>query len=279
MLDLIFYEDDQRPATPAASLAEALAATPGFTLEGHVDEVYRPVCFRDLRTGSRATGDLGPLPLAVDHLHPSRSYPGWRPVDLVLHLPIPVAHWNCIDVADAVVAMLDRLPHLSVLNSEATVRPGPDGEDLEGPGPLDKPTLLSTWEGLHAEATRSLQLPRLSRVASVALWRYRRGRTEVPKDWHGCEAHVLLHQGRARTAALLPWPLRPLVLPPVELLIHPGPPPRMVETASLRLLAPTLPLGGGLAFDRSNQLEPVLQDAAWQPITGFTMLADGDWGD
>lgn len=283
-LDLLFYEPADGPATPDDALAAALEAEVGIELDPEQDGGYRPWHWRDPRTGARCEGDLGRLPLEDDPIHPDKAYEGWRRVPLVIHLPLAVAHWHCVEAGNLCQRLLDRLDEVAVLNTEDE-----GGEDAEpGPGPLDRVRLLTTWEQLHVAQTAGREdCWRMDRRASLALWRYRReqagGREAHPElCWPG--ALALLHEGAAHSATFWMDPTQDLALPPVELVVvrHADGSAGVMPADRLRAAA-----GGGTTLDyaaattipSSPAVVELFTVGDLDPVEAYRALDDLEWSD
>lgn len=281
MTTLLVYETDEDPPTHRDDLIAELESL-GVDLEPGED--YRPGRWRDAHTGSWITVDIGDPRLERDDLHPATAYPGWRPVPLVLHIPLSVAHWQAVEAFAFVERLLARLPHLAVLDTEDN-RQDEDGE--AGPFPFQRLRALGAWERAHAAQTAGRNdLPRLARPASLALWRYRReraaGETAHPEAvWP--EALVVAEGPTAHSVAFWADRDRPLALPPVGYLILTRP-----DSAGLIPVDEILTAAdGGEALEHGaarlirpgGALRDLYDRARLMPTERFAGLADGDWSD
>lgn len=281
---LLFYEREDDPPTPFDAIEEALAAE-GCELGGAPGAAYRPFHRLDPETGVACAGDLGPPPIEEDHLHPPRTYPGFRSVELALHIPLAVPHWHCVEIGAFVERLVDRLPRLLVLDTERTRR-GEDGE--EGPGPLDRVALLASWEQLHVAHTAGRSdCWRMERHRSIALWRYRRERADGRRAHpdHAWPAALALLDGEsARSACLWLDPAQPLALPPVELLVvRRGEHGAGVLPADELLVAARggrpLGIGGAVAIEPTATVRDLHARAQLMPSERFRSLGDQEWCD
>lgn len=279
-LNLLFFVRDAVEPPGFEALADALTCEPGLTLDGN--GVYAQIEWRHPDTRASCVGDLGTPPVEADTLHPPRRYDGWREAGLVLHLPLAVPHWHCVETMGLIERLCARLPGLALLDTEDTAT-----ADGEGPGPLSRPRLLASWERQHADQTSGLEaLPRMDRHASIALWRYRRERLEGRRrhdglDWP--EALVLDDGGTARSACLWPDPEQPLALPPVELavLLRPDSAGVLPTDEVLAAAGGGTPLGLAAAvfLAPSPALTDLFLNAHPLPADRFKALGDDDWSD
>lgn len=264
-------------------LTELLELLPGLEWEAAADAPYRPFRFHDPDTGAGGSGDLGRAPLEHDPMERPHAHDGWTFLDLAVHLPLCVPHWHCVEAARYLQGLLDEMPSLGVLDPEAQRRD--EQGDPVGPGPLRRDRLLASWEVLHQAQVADLRgLPRMARLASISLWRYRRERADGVRElpevaWP--QGLVLGHGEQAQSAAIWPEAMA-WALPPVEWLVVPrGEGAGLLPAAMLRDQIPLRPMEYGGA-------DLVREDAAlrrWRAtvpltaITSYHALADGDWID
>ena len=135
--------------------------------------------------------------LEEDELHPPSTYEGWRPCEVAINIPLTGPHWIAVEVGRWLERLLGDFPGVGILNTEDTERE--DG--TFGPYTLDRPRLLACWEQLHLSQTEKVAgFPRMPRIASLALWRYRleqaAGASELPSI-HWPRGVVLQASGNA----------------------------------------------------------------------------------
>ena len=287
MLNILFYEREHEQPTTRDALDDALAGLPGITWEASPAAVYRPGRWRDPATGARAHWDVGTPPLEEDD-QPVRTYSGWRAVPLAFNVPLVGPHWQAVTALAQIDRLLQAAPHLVPLDCEDTVL---DGEAEPGPFPWDRPRVIASWEKQVADRQVGLTVPKLSRAASVALWRYRAlrgdGRIQHP-GYHWPEGLALLDkQAEApavRSACLWSDPTEPFALPPVELVVvrrsaGTSAVSGVIPADELRLLAGPAALAGTRLIEPSAAVVAFYQGAKTQPIERFQGLGDEDWGD
>jgi hypothetical protein len=280
MLNLLFYQPAEQPPVTLEHLAEVLAYRPGLSLEEGTH--YRAGRWRDPATGATCEIDLGHAPLEEDHLHPPKSYNGWRDTGLAVHLPLAGPHWLCVEVLQWVEGLLQRLGDVRALDTEDTRQ-----EHGDGPGTWNRPRVLGSWERLHqAQAEGRTDLWRMARLPSVCLWRYRRereGARQAHADLRWPEALVLLDRQDqcARSAVVWPGPGNAFALPPVELVVITDG-TRAGAFPAERLSA----LGGEpLSLGQAQRVRPTpATDALFattdlMPPDRFRALGDHDWTD
>lgn len=286
MQTLLTWLPDDQPPVAIDDLATVLETVPGLTVDGQPGADYRPFHWRCPATGARADGDLGLPPLAEDtkpHAE-AKAYPGWQPAALSLHLPLPVPHWHGLEALQILEQAIGRFPDLAVLDTEDT---GNEEDDNLGPGPLDRPRLLASWERLHASHTAGMaDLPRMQRGASVGLWRYRRelaaGRDTWP-DLAWPTVGAVVDDGLARAVAVLPAARgeRPVAIPPVELVVVPNADGAGVLDANRLLDLPNateLSLTGSLSF-AAEAVDAAIAAHPLVPVTRYRALDDDGWSD
>jgi hypothetical protein len=283
MVCLHFYEAlDDGPRFDRAEIEDYLSALNTVELSGARGEPYRSGRWRDLETGANCDLDIGTLPIEEDHLHPPTAYDGWRDIGLTIHVPLAGPHWLCVETLQWVERLLQEFPQLKALDTEDTKQ-----DHGDGPGMWHRPRVLASWEKLHQVQNQNrTDLWRMGRLASVCLWRYRRerakGRATHPELlWP--DALVVLDQVEhcARSAVLLPNPLVPMALPPVELVVT------GTDRSAMVLPAEVLSSVGGeaLALGQSQRLIPqealtlAMTKANTLPVNRFRALGDYDWSD
>lgn len=277
MQTFLFFHRAGEPAPAIDDLAAVLART-GVECAG--TGPYRPGRWRQPATGATCLCDLGEPPLEEDLEHPPRSYAGWLPVPLSLHVPLAGPHWLAVECFGLVEAVLAALPGLAALDTEDIAVPG---ADEAGPAAWDRPRAIISWERLAGTRAEGLAgLPRMGRASSVRLWRYRRERAaaaaaDPAARWP--EALVLHDQatGAAVSAALWPDGDAPAAIPPVELLVA-------SSSSGPRLLPASAAAAGGTAAAAgasrvANARAAVVGLDAGLPAVRFRALGDHDWGD
>jgi hypothetical protein len=283
VLTILFYEREAEFPTTRTALDDALTALPGITWEAPADSSYRPGRWRDTATGARALWDVGMPPLEEDD-QPARTYSGWRAVPLALNVPLVGPHWQAVTALAQVDRLLQAAPHLVPLNTEDTVA---DSDAEPGPYPWDRPRVIANWEKQCADRQVGLQVPRLARGASVALWRYRAlradGRIQHPEH-HWPEGLVLLDREAeapaVRSACLWSDPTEPFALPPVDLVVlRRGTETGVIPADELRLLTTAPALAGARLLEPSAAVNAFHAGAKTQPIGRFLGLGDEEWGD
>jgi len=278
----IFYRPAGDPPVLLSDVAEAIASL-AIAWDGPTGP-YRPGRWQDAATGASAVIDLGTPPLEVDTLHPAKAYDGWADTGVTVHLPLAGPHWHAVEALRVVEVVLQAFPDWRALDTEDTiVEPG----DQAGPFPWDRPRASLTWERQRdARIADLLAMPRMSRRASVALWRYRRERTAGQAAHPSLlwpEALVLLDRdlGLARSAALWSDPAQELALPPVELLVIPRAGGHGVLPVDEVLAAgPSrpIPLAGALHLPAGSRTD-LFNRAILLPATRFSALDWVDWAD
>jgi hypothetical protein len=283
MLTLLFFEPDDPEvgARRTPECAEACAEA-GIALTGSGD--YRHAHWRDQATGAWAEVDVGWPEMDEGVTASEKSYTGWRRLPLQVEIPLTVPHWYAVEAATMVDRLLQALPGAVVLDTED---PGPEeGEAGAGPGPLDRLRLLASWELQHLQQTAGLDdLPRASRAASVAAWRYRRERANGQRGIADCEwpeLLVLAEGQNALTAIIWADPTEPLALPPVQLVVvtRPGASACMpVDELITAVGTPgELPFGGAVRIDPNDRLQHLHANARLLPRDRFRAVGD-HWTD
>lgn len=283
MQRLLFFQPEGQPALPSAVLAALLEAIPGTTLEGRPGDAARVGTWRDAATGALAHLQVGDHGLEPDPLHPPRAYAGWQPLPVVVEIPLAGPHWFGVEALRVPETLLAHDPAWRALDEEDL---STDADGRPGPAAWDRPRMIASWERQRdAQILTRQPMPRLRRSASVSLWRYRRERARgqaAHPHHHWPPGHVLrLDATTAGSACVWLEPDHPVALPPVELVLLPGPPPRLLAadalaealhgagliqtagTAGARLVA-----GGAAAVAAgvpaaSDSTPPLLDDDAW----------------
>ena len=281
-LTVLFYQPEAEPDLPRDEIEAALGAELGLELGHEQVPGYQPWRWRDPRTGAICDGDLGQPPLEEDTLHPETSYDGWRAVGLAVHIPVPVAHWHCVEAANLIQRLMDRLPGCVVLDTEDT-----GAEEARGPGDLDRVRLLASWEQLHAAQTAGRRnCWRMDRHASLAVWRYRReqaqGRAAHPElTWPG--ALAVLDGDLPRSATFWVSPEQDLALPPVELVVvHRGDETGVITANQLRAAVSggtTLEYGAATRIAATPAVRELFASTELTPVERYRALDDQEWTD
>jgi hypothetical protein len=283
MSTLLVYESDDGAPTHRDDLSHALE-TLGTVFDASADVAYRPGHWQDPHTGARVIVDLGDAPIENDEMHPPTSYIGWRPVALTLHIPLSTPHWQAVEAFAWVQRLLTQLPHLTPLDVEDT-RVDEDADP--GPFAFDRLRALASWERQHATQTDGRSdLPRMARVTSLALWRYRRERQAGQLEHAACvwpEALVVSEARTAHSVAVWADVSKPLALPPVTYLVLPrAEGPGLIPIDEVLTAA-----GGGTALSKgmARRIDPIpaitslYQHARLLPATRYAACIDGDWSD
>jgi hypothetical protein len=280
---LLFYQAiNEESELTSDHLADYLTQRGGVQLSGADGDAYRTGRWSSPDTGAWCDIDVGISPVEEDHLHPAKSYDGWRNLDLTIHVPLSGPHWLCVEALQWIEQLLAEFPQVRTLDTEDTR----DGEQ-DGPTRWNRPRILASWERLHQAQLqgRTVHL-RMNRLTSVCLWRYRRerarGRSTYPELWWPDALAVLdTHHHCVRSAVILPQPLRAMALPPVELIIVPTEhEPIIIEAATMSAVA-----GAALSCAQAQRLEPspavdeCLRTGEQYPRARFKALGDHDWSD
>lgn len=282
-LTLLCYHRLGATAPDQTRFEAAFAAEAGCALGELQDGGYRAWRWRDPVTGASAEGDLGPLPLVDDELSQPTVYDDYQALDAAVHLPLGVPHWHCVEGLQMLERVLGRLPELAILNTEDTSQPD---RDEPGPGPLRRDAVLACWERLHASQLAELTgRPRMNRLASVALWRYRRERALGAERhpelvWPG--ALAMQWQRQAVSVAIQPDTDQAWALPPVEVLVIADPvTPVAVPTAELLPTCAHDPLTVAGAVRMPQALRPAELPTGLEPLPAAELgaLGDDDWTD
>jgi hypothetical protein len=285
VLTVLFYEAADGPPTQPDDLEDALLAIPGVELTGRRGDSYRSGQWRDTDTGASGVIDLGQAPLEEDNLHPPTAYDGWRGLNLSVQIPLDGPHWLCVEALQMIEGLLARLPQLRALDTEDTLR---HDDGVVGPTPWSRPRLLASWERQHAVQLQGrTDCPRMNRLASVCLWRYRRERRRGQHDFPDLfwpEALVLLEQTQTQacSAAFWPEPVRAFALPPVEFIILRRPQSTGLLPAEAVIAAAhahPLPLGQAAALTPDDRLAAWFATADLMPTGSYRALDDRDWTD
>jgi hypothetical protein len=280
---LLFYQAiHEEPELTSDHLADYLTQRAGVELSGAAGAHYRTGRWSSSDTGACCDIDVGISPVEEDHLHPPKSYDGWRNLNITLHVPLAGPHWLCVEALQWIEQILAEFPQIRTLDTEDTR----DGE-LDGPTRWNRPRILASWERLHqAQLQGRTDHVRMNRLTSVCLWRYRRERargraTYADLWWPDALAILDTHHRCVRSAVILPQPLRAMALPPVELIIVPTErEPIIVEAATLSAVA-----GAALSCAQAQRLEPspaideCLRTGEHYPRERFKALGDHDWSD
>ncbi|MBA2480938.1 MAG: hypothetical protein H0V44_09760 [Planctomycetes bacterium] len=286
MFSLLFFraEDDQPIALE--EMADVIAAIPGMRLEGSVGAAYRPGRWRDVMTGAACIVDLGEPPLEQDPMHPPRAYAGWRALPLSLNIPLAGPHWFCVEALRVADAILEAFPGVHALDTEDTIA---EADAEPGPFTWNRMRALASWEHQRDARCEALgDIPAMHRLASVAMWRYRReraaGRDQHRRHvWPDAMALRDASDRSALSAAFFRDPGTPMAVPPVDLLIV----QRDGETGVLPASEVITAAGGGtpagiaqaVLIEPNAGLATFLREASILPTSAFSALGDEDWRD
>jgi hypothetical protein len=285
MLTLLFFRPAGSREPTLDELASLLTGIPGITWEGQDGDDYRSGRWLDPEgTGASCLIDLGEPDLEVDSMHPPRAYAGWYPLPLVVNIPLFGPHWFCVEAVRMVESNLARDSDWRALDVEDIIRePGAE----PGPFPLDRLRVTANWERQRAVRNEQVTgIPLMSRGVSVSLWRYRRESTRAAQlhDQHLYPRGLALLEkasGRARSAAIWLDATRLVAIPPVELLVLPGQPIRVVdaEEAAAGVHAGSAGMAGARLLSQLETVGPYLAQAVGRPAAQFAALDDQDWAD
>ena len=288
MLTILFFEPDD-PEVGRRSEADCVAAceAAGLAMEHDASGNYSHARWQDAATHAWAQVDIGWPEMDDDPTADSKAYEGWRELPLRVQIPLMVPHWMCVEAGTLVEQLLAQLPGCTVLDTED---PGEEDES-PAPGALDRMRLLSSWELQHAQQSEGLKdYPRMLRISSVAMWRYRRelaqGRAEH-SEYEWPDVAVLSQKNgdsdSAHSTVIWADPSEPFVLPPVEYVVIPRPGASgcipMDEVLTAAGGGVHLPCGGAVSIEPSEALTSLHAGAKLLPAERFKALADGDWSD
>lgn len=287
MLGLLLFRPQTATTPPLELLERLLLGIPGMELDGRPGDPHRTGRWRDPVTGAGCIIDLGTPPIEADTMHPPRAYRGWMALPLAIHVPFAGPHWFCVEALRVVETLLAHDPQWRALDEE-DIQGDASGDAM--PAPWDRLRVVASWERQRAaqDLTR-VQVPVMSRGASVSMWRYRReapaGRLKHP-DFHWAPAVALGQTGtnRARSAVMwltLPDPRR-VALPPVELVVVTDPPrlieaEHVAEALTVAGLIQTAGVGGARLV--SGRVTDCLRDLPTVPIADYRSLDDEAWSD
>ena len=233
---------------------------------------YRPGTWSDAATRARCTLDLGTPPLEEDREHPPTAYDGWTAAGLAFKIPLAGPHWHAVECYRLVEAALAVDDALAALDEEDTRA---DGAPSSGPAAWDRARAVWSWERQREAQAAGLALPRLGRMASVVLWRWRReadaGRPAL------AVVEDRRRAGRALLAGVVAEPDAPIVLPAVDVVL-------LRTAGGLRLVAgerlagaPGSDLGAGIR--RYAGLAGLAAAGDLIAPERLRLLADEDWRD
>jgi len=285
MLTLLFFRPAGSPEPGLLEVAGALTGIPGIAWEGQPTDGYRSGRWVDPEgTGASCLIDCGEPDLEQDSMHPPRAYAGWHPLPLAVNIPLFGPHWFCVEAVRMVERILAHDGDWRAMDVEDILaEPGAE----PGPFPLDRLRVTASWERQRAIRNVTLTgIPVMDRGVSVSLWRYRRESTRAAQlhDQHGYPRGLALLEkasGRARSAAIWLDPTRLLAIPPVELLVLPGQPIRVVDAdeAASALHAGSAGMAGARLLPHLDGVSPYLAQATGRPAAHFGALDDHDWAD
>jgi hypothetical protein len=281
MLSLLSFQPADRGLTEATDLAD-IWQQHGGSIDGSTDDPYRAGRWHCDRTGAQILIDLGSLPLEHDPLDEEKQYPGWQRLPMHLQIPLCGPHWLAVEALACIEQVLADIPEVAVLDAE-----DPRPADEVQPGQLDRLACLDSWERqMSSQLTGRDDLPRMARLPSVALWRYRKQRPvggASPDEIIWPEALVLNDQGQARAAAFWSHPDLPLALPPVELLVIQRERDIGVLPADELIIAAkhveTHPDSGATIIPASDQTHALHAGARLLPLERFRACGGEDWTD
>lgn len=284
MSTILFYEPDHDVPTSRAELEDRLSDL-GVTFSAPAGNNYRPGVWADADTGSQAIVDCGTAPVEADEMHPATAYAGWLPLALTVQIPLSVPHWQAVEALHFVERVCAQLPGVVSFDCEDT-RETDDHEP--GPFASTRVRALASWERQHAAQTAGrLDLPRLPRILSLALWRYRKERRAGQTAAADCawpEAHVLAEGTSAISVALWADVTRDLALPPVSHLVIPRQDgPGLLPIDELLTVAgdglPILTAGKALRITPTAAIQDLYNRAKLISHQRFVAVSDTEWSD
>jgi hypothetical protein len=285
VLTLLLFRSDSAREPSRLELEEQLLLIPGLALAGSSQDPYRAGTWKDPDgTHASCVIDLGEPALEEDHLHPPRGYAGWYPLPVSIHIPLFGPHWFCVEAVRMVEGLLRTDPEWRALDVE-DIQETPDHE--AAPFLWDRLRVVASWEKQRAVRNQQLTgVPVMNRGSSVSLWRYRRERSRAmhANPTIVFPEGVALHERRtsiARSAALWQDLAHPVAIPPVELLVIPGPVTRVIDAqlAANALGAGTAGMAGARMVSDPSRLASSLDQIPSRPVADFAATDDHDWAD
>ncbi len=278
MQTFLFYTPATQDAYTTTHIADVLSDCQGFEWESAWQGDYRSGLWTDAATGATCFVDVGKIPFAHDDAHAEKQYEHWKQNTLVVKIPLSSPHWHGVESLRFIQSLLDQLSGIACLDTEDTG----DDEDEAGPGPLDRMRCLASWERLHVSQTNSRDdCYRMSRVSSVALWRYRRATAELDCDWP--QALVLLDKDVARSAVVWDEPEEYIIVPPVELaVLKTATNTKVIDVGELISRADhvnNLDCAGAVKIPMSDQFNEIIDACVKMDLGRFKFLTDSEWSD
>ena len=278
MQTFLFYTPEDQRAYVASDIAEALESFEGFVWQGDWQERYRNGVWTDPATAAACQIDIGHVEFDSDEAAEEKQYDGWTRNPVAVHIPLSVPHWHCVESLRFIEELCLTLPGLSVLDTEDV------GDEQREPGPrvINRLDSLAEWEQLHIAQTADREdCYRMSRVSSVAMWRYRRATRELDEEWP--MALVLLDKDIARSAVVWDEPIDYLIVPPVELAVLKTETHTIVmsveELISRANHVNNLDCAGAVKIPIDDEFEDIIENCVKMDVSRFKFLADGEWSD
>ena len=278
MQTFLFYTQQDQRAYVASDIVEGLESFDGFVWQGEWQNRYRNGTWTDPATGAMCHIDVGELEFDSDEVKAEKTYEGWTRNPLSVQIPLSVPHWHCVECLRFIEEYCQTLPGLFVLDTEDV------GDEERDPGPrtIHRLESLAEWEQLHTAQTAEREdCYRMSRVSSVAMWRYRRATYELDEEWP--MALVLLDKDIARSAVVWDEPEDYLIVPPVELAVLKTETHTIVmsveELISRAEHVNNLDCAGAVKIPIDDDFEDIIGNCVKMDVSRFKFLADGEWSD
>lgn len=274
----LFYVPENEAVYRTEQLAAVLEQQAGFAWDGDWQRDYRSGVWTDPHTHALCLIDVGNPVFDQRDDENVRHYDGWQLCPLQIKVSLSSPHWHCVESARFIEGLLQQLPHCAVLDTEDTG----DDVDAAAPGPLDRMRVLASWEQLHTAQTESRQdIWRMSRVHSIALWRYRRVLGERQLNWP--QALVLLDKDTARSAVVWEEPEQEIIVPPVELAVlktdYNTSVMSVEELISRASHVKNLDSGGAVSIPVDDDFQGVVAQCVKMDLSRFKFLTDSEWSD
>lgn len=277
MQTYLFYTPEKQEAYSAHEIADVLDDGHGFTWDGDWQKSYRSGQWVDPATRAICHIDIGVAEFNHDDAHDEKEYEAWTRNPIQVQIPLSVPHWYGVECLRFLEWLLEQLPGLHILDTEIE-----SAEESAGPETLDRLRALANWEQLHInQTTERGDCYRMSRVSSVAMWRYRRAVGELDDEWPA--ALVLLDKDYARSAVVWDEPEDELIVPPVELGVLKTATNTIVmsveEIISRAGHVNNLDCAGAVSIPIDDAFEEMVHECVKMDVSRFKFLGDGEWSD